>query len=188
MASFTKDEIADILKTVGNGASADSLESAVKNVLARLQSEGLTASAPAASGATLTANDYPLGVKRRDLVKSATGKSLDDITLDKVVNNQIQFEDIKTRPETLDLQNQIAKSVNRPNLAANLRRAGEMTQIPDSRLLEMYNALRPYRSSKQELIAMAEELEGQFNAVDCGKLVREAADVYEKNNRLKGDR
>ncbi len=187
MASFTKDEIADIIKTVGNGSSADSLENAVRNVLARLQAEGLTAAAPAA-GATLTADDYPLGVKRRDLVKSATGKTLDEITLDKVVSGEIQFNDIKTRPETLDLQNQIAKSVNRPNLAANLRRAGEMTQIPDERLLEMYNFLRPYRATKQELIAMADELETKYNAIDCGKLVREAADVYERNHRLKGDR
>jgi propanediol dehydratase small subunit len=70
-------------------------------------------------------------------------------------------------------------------LAANLRRAAEMTRIPDARLLEMYNALRPYRSTKQELLHMAEELETRYQAKVCGALVREAAEVYDKRGRLK---
>ena len=186
MVSFTKDQIADIIRKVGDGASPEALESAVKNVLAKLQNEGLAA--PAAQGGKLDASSYPLGIKRKDLVKSATGLGLDDITIEKVVAGEIQFDDIKTRPETLAYQNEIAKSVNRPNLANNLSRAGEMTRIPDARLLEMYNFLRPYRATKQELDAMAEELEQKYQAPACAKLVREAADVYQKNNRLKGDR
>ena len=35
-----------------------------------------------------------------------------------------------------------------------------MTKVSDKRLLEMYNALRPYRSSKQELLDIASELDG----------------------------
>ncbi len=110
---------------------------------------------------------------------------LEDITLDKVVSGTIRFDDIKIRPETLEYQSQIAESVHRPRLAANLRRAAEMTRIPDERLLEMYNSLRPYRSTKQELLTMAAELESSYQARVCAALVREAAEVYEKRGRLK---
>jgi propanediol dehydratase small subunit len=129
--------------------------------------------------------DYPLAQKRPDLARSASGMKLEDITLEKVAAGQITFDDIRTRPETLEYQAQIAESVGRVRLAANLRRAAEMTRIPDARLLEMYNALRPYRSTKQELLNMAIELESVYQAKVCGALVREAAEVYDKRGRLK---
>lgn len=189
MVQFTKEQIAEIMKGVGQEVSPQALESAVKKVLANLESNGLTGSVSSSSTSEkIDASSYPLGEKRKDLVRSATGKSLDDITLEKVVSGEIQFEDIKTRPETLALQTQIAESVNRPRLADNLRRAGEMTQIPDERLLEMYNYLRPYRATKQELLGMADELDGKYAAAACANFVREAAVVYEKSKRLKGDR
>ena len=130
-------------------------------------------------------HDYPLAQKRPDLAQSASGMKLEDITLEKVVAGQITFDDVRIRPETLEYQAQIAESVGRVRLAANLRRAAEMTRIPDGRLLEMYNALRPYRSTKEELLQMAAELETQYQAKVCGALVREAAEVYEKRGRLK---
>ena len=130
-------------------------------------------------------HDYPLAQKRPDLAQSASGMKLEDITLEKVVAGQITFDDVRIRPETLEYQAQIAESVGRVRLAANLRRAAEMTRIPDARLLEMYNALRPYRSTKEELLQMAAELETQYQAKVCGALVREAAEVYEKRGRLK---
>lgn len=129
--------------------------------------------------------DFPLGEKRPELVKSQTGLGLDDITLEKVVAGELNFDDVKIRPETLEYQAQIAESAGRARIATNLRRAAEMTRIPDERLLEMYNSLRPYRCTKAELIAMAEELESQYQAKICGAFVREAADVYEQRNRLK---
>lgn len=129
--------------------------------------------------------DFPLAEKRPELVKSQTGLGLNDITLEKVVAGELSFDDVKIRPETLEYQAQIAESAGRPRIAANLRRAAEMTRIPDERLLEMYNSLRPYRCTKAELIAMAEELESQYQAKICGAFVREAADVYEQRNRLK---
>jgi len=129
--------------------------------------------------------DYPLSTKRPDLVRSATDKSLGDLTLEKAVAGEIAFKDFKTRPETLEYQAQIAESAGRPHLAANLRRAAEMTRIPDARVLEMYNSLRPYRSTKQEMLDLATELESQYQAPVCAALVREATATYEKNGRLK---
>ena len=125
-----------------------------------------------------------MATKRPDLVQSATGRHLEEITLEKVVAGEIKFEDIKTRPETLEYQAQIAESAGRPNLATNLRRAAEMTRIPDARVLEIYNALRPYRSTKQQLLDIADELDSQYQAAICAAHVREAAEVYERRGRL----
>lgn len=129
--------------------------------------------------------DYPLAQKRPDLVRSATGLTLDEITLEKAASGKLTFDDVKIRPETLEYQAQIAESAGRPHLARNLRRAAEMTRIPDARVLEIYNALRPYRSTKQELLDIASELENKFQAKVCAGFVREAAEVYEKRGRIK---
>lgn len=51
----------------------------------------------------------------------------------------------------------------------------------------MYNALRPYRSSKQELLDIANELETKYQAKISAAYVREAAAHYEKRKKLKGD-
>jgi len=167
--------------------SPDLIAEAVRRAIGKLGQEG--------GGEKLVENnltgkldamkDYPLAEKRSDLVKSATGKSLNDITLEKVVAGGITFDDITISPKTLEYQAQIAESIHRPRIAANLRRAAEMTQIPDARILEMYTALRPYRCTKQELLDMANELESKYQAKICAGFVREAADVYEKRGRLK---
>ncbi len=120
-----------------------------------------------------------------DKIFTASGKKYSDITIDKIYDGTITAEDLRIAPETLEMQAQVSESVGNPAFASNLRRAAELIPIPDDRLLEIYNALRPYRSTKAELLAIAEELEGKYNATISGKLVREAADVYEKRDRLK---
>ena len=160
----------------------------VREVMAELNG-GNSAPAPAASNGKLDyRRDYPLAEKRRELVKTATGKSLDDITLDAVVSGEIKAEEIRITPQTLEYQAQIAESVGRPQLAANMRRAAELTKVPDARILQMYNSLRPKRSTKAELLAIADELEGQYGAKVCAAFVREAADVYERRGVLKRER
>jgi len=166
--------------------SPDLIAEAVKRALVKLGQEGVGKGLVKNNSGKLDAKkDYPLGIRRPDLVKSATGKSLDDISLDKVVAGNIGFDDITISPDTLEYQAQIAESIHRPHIAANLRRAAEMTRIPDERILQMYNLLRPYRCTKQELLDMANELESKYQAKICAAHVREAADVYEKRNRLK---
>ena len=129
--------------------------------------------------------DFPLGAKRPDLVKTSTGKRLDQITMEAAVSGNINADELRITPETLELQAQIAEKVGRPQLARNLRRAAELTRIPDERVLQIYNALRPYRSTKAELIAIADELEGKFGAKVNAGFVREAAAVYERRGRLR---
>ncbi|MEE1113908.1 MAG: diol dehydratase small subunit, partial [Eubacterium sp.] len=48
----------------------------------------------------------------------------------------------------------------------------------------MYNKLRPNRSTKEELLAMAKELLETYKAPNCAKLVLEAAEIYEKRGIL----
>ena len=170
----------------GIDASPELIAEAVRRVMSTL-SEGTrkTDGSSTPSGKLDAKKDYPLGTKRPDLVRTAGGLRLEEITLDKIVNKKISFEDVKVRPETLEYQAQIAESAGRPRLAANLRRAAEMTRISDERVLEIYNALRPYRSTKQELLDIASELESKYQARVCAALVREAAGIYEKRNRLR---
>ncbi|SRR5690606_627983 len=132
-------------------------------------------------------SDYPLGEKRPDLLRTPTNKTLDEITLKGVLDGTVTPQDVRIAPETLRLQAQVAESMGRKPLAENFRRASELISVPDERILEIYNALRPHRSTKEELLAIAEELETQYNAVKTGKLIREAADVYEKRGRLRED-
>ena len=75
----------------------------------------------------------------------------------------------------------------RDSIQQNFQRAAELTVIPDERLLEMYNALRPYRSTKQELLDIASELRDKYNAKICAGWFEEAAEFYETRKKLKGD-
>lgn len=190
MSDQLSDRVETLARDRGLNISPEVIAEAVRRVQAAMAQTG----APAASGngggaGHLDATrDFPLATRRPDLVESATGKHLDDITVDKVTSGQITFDDIKVRPETLEYQAQIAESAGRPHLAANLRRAAEMTRIPDERVLEIYNALRPHRSTKQQLLDIAEELDSKYQAKQCAAHVREAAEVYERRGRLAGDR
>lgn len=174
-----------------NDIPPEVIEAAVKRVLSTLNGSQSatgrdTVFASNGAGKLDAKKDYPLSQKRPDLVKSATGLPFAEITLDKVAAGKLSFDDIRIRPETLEYQAQIAESSGRPHIANNLRRAAELTRIPDDRVLEIYVSLRPYRSTKQELMDIAEELESKYQAKICANFIREAAEVYEKRGRLKG--
>lgn len=131
------------------------------------------------------AADFPLAVKRKDLVRSPLGKELDDLTLDAVMSGNVTFEDLRISADVLELQAQIAEGVGRRWIAQNFRRAAELTKVPDERLLEIYNLLRPYRCTKEELLAIADELDGEYAAKTNAEFVRETAEVYEQRGILK---
>ncbi|WP_248962132.1 diol dehydratase small subunit [Sphaerisporangium perillae] len=128
--------------------------------------------------------DYPLASHRPELLRTPTGKRLDEITMEAVLAGEVAAEDLRIAPETLRLQAQIADSVGRPQLAQNFRRAAELTALPDETVLEIYNALRPRASTKQQLTKIAEGLERGYSATLCARLIREAADVYERRGIL----
>lgn len=130
--------------------------------------------------------DYPLAKKRPDLVKTARGQGLGDITLEEVMDGKVKPEDLRITAKTLLMQAEFAEQVGRRQLAQNFRRAAELTKVPDDRILEIYVALRPHRSSKDELLSIADELEEKYKAPICANHVREAAEVYERRRLLKG--
>ncbi|MBA1392375.1 diol dehydratase small subunit [Lactobacillus sp. XV13L] len=135
----------------------------------------------------LNANDYPLYSKHPELVHSPSGKNLDEISVDNVLSGKIGSHDLRITPETLKLQGEIAANAGRPAIQRNFQRASELTAIPDERVLQMYNALRPYRSTKQDLLDIAEELRTKYHANVCADWFKEAAEYYESRKKLKGD-
>ncbi|SNS98312.1 propanediol dehydratase small subunit [Geodermatophilus pulveris] len=137
-----------------------------------------------ASPPTLNAADYPLSINRPELLRTPTGKPITALTMDSVVSGDLSPADLRIAPETLQLQAQLAEASGRPQLAANFRRAAEMTAIPDQEVLAMYNALRPRASTAEQLAALAERLEGTYTAPVCAALVREAAEVYARRGLL----
>ncbi|MBK1783319.1 diol dehydratase small subunit [Prauserella cavernicola] len=128
--------------------------------------------------------DYPLATRRPELLKTPTGKGIDELTMEAVLAGEVAPEDLRIAPETLRLQAGIAERAGRPQLAQNFRRAAELTALPDELVLSIYNALRPRASTRQQLTAIADELERDYEATLCAQLVREAADVYERRHIL----
>ena len=127
---------------------------------------------------------YPLGEHEKDNITSKTGKKLSEITLDEVQKGHISSEDIKVSKETLKAQGQVAADADDPPMEKNFERAAELTGVPDDVILKMYDKLRPNRSTKVELAAMAKILLDTYHAPHCAKLVLEAAEIYEKRGIL----
>ena len=127
---------------------------------------------------------YPLGENERERITSKTGKKLSDITLDEVMKNHVAPDDIKISKEMLRAQGQVAKEAGNDPMEKNFERAAELVDVPDDVILKMYDKLRPNRSTKLELVLMAQELLEKYNARNCARLVMEAAEVYEKRGIL----
>ena len=128
---------------------------------------------------------YPLGEHEKERITSKTGMKLTDITLDEVMKNHISADDIKISREMLKAQGQVAKEAGNDPMEKNFERAAELVDVPDEVILKMYDKLRPNRSTKLELVMMAQELLEKYKAKNCAKLVMEAAEVYEKRGILR---
>ena len=120
---------------------------------------------------------YPLAAKGRDAVRTASSKTVAEITLDEVVSGRIGPEDVAVAPETLLLQADFAEGGGNRQLAENLRRGAELTAFSDDELLHFYEMLRPGRSSAEELDTLAGTLD-ERGAGRCAALVREARAAY----------
>jgi propanediol dehydratase small subunit len=131
--------------------------------------------------------DYPLGTQRPDLVRTPGGQGLEELTLEALRSGRLDASEMRATGETLELQGQVALAAGRPQLAANLGRAAELTGVPDEVILEIYTALRPHRSSAAELEQWANRLEHNFDAPLTAAFVREASVVYAERNLLSAD-
>jgi propanediol dehydratase small subunit len=122
-------------------------------------------------------SNYPLGLRRPDLVSTPGGVALGDVTLDAIRAGELGADEMRATPATLRLQAEVARAAGRTQLAESLERAAELAAVPDDLLLEIYTALRPGRATAEELAAWAERLES-FAAARTAAFVREAAVNY----------
>ena len=129
-------------------------------------------------------SNYPLGQNEAETITSKTGKKLSQITLEEVKRGNLTAEDIKISAEMLKRQGQVAREADNPQMEANFERASELVDVPDDVILKMYDKLRPHRSTKKELVLMAQELLEKYHAPHCAKLVLEAAEIYDKRGIL----
>jgi propanediol dehydratase small subunit len=112
------------------------------------------------------------------------GRPLTELALEAAVRGDLSPADLRIQPATLHHQAGVAEAHGNPQLGENLRRAAELTALPDDEVLSIYEALRPGRSTRAELAAIAARLEAGAAPL-CAALVREAAAVYERRRVLK---
>ena len=130
-------------------------------------------------------NLYPLIEKYPELISSKTGKKLEDVTIENIMNGSIGINDISISRSTLMLQAKVALEDGKPQLAENFVRAAELIAVPDDEILQIYNSLRPYRATEKELAGIADKLEKQYDAPICANFVRETLEVHKKRDILR---
>src|SRR5207237_2579647 len=96
--------------------------------------------------------------------------------------------DLRATAETLRRRSASALAAGRAALAENLARAAELASVPSETILEIYTALRPHRSTAEELEDWARRLETEWEAPLVASFVREARDVYARRDLLAGER
>jgi propanediol dehydratase small subunit len=113
------------------------------------------------------------------VTRAASGRPVDELTLDRVVQGELAAADTRIGPDALRHQAQVAREHGRVQLGENLLRAAELAAFDDAKVLEIYDALRPGRRTAAGLRELAAEL-ARRGAPRCAALVAEAADEYQR--------
>jgi propanediol dehydratase small subunit len=117
------------------------------------------------------------------MTRALSGRPIDELTLQAAVAGDLSPADLRVHPETLRHQADVAERHGNPQLGENLRRAAELTGLSDDEVLAIYEALRPGRSTRAALDALAARLDAA-EAPRCAALVREAAAACERRGVL----
>ena len=128
---------------------------------------------------------YPLREHAAETLRAHSGRPLHEISAEAVAAGEVSGADLRTHADTLRQQADIARANNFPQLAANLLRAAELTDVPNDELLRIYETLRPERASYDELMRLADYLEGTYSARENAAFIREAAAVYRERGLLR---
>jgi propanediol dehydratase small subunit len=128
---------------------------------------------------------YPLMDSAADELTAASGRTISSVNLEAAAAGLVEANDLQISASTLRAQADVAAQAGYRELAENLRRAAELTAVPNTELLSMYELMRPGRSTYAELTAMAARLEGEYDAPITAAFVREAAEVYRNRNLLR---
>ena len=119
---------------------------------------------------------------------SFSGRKLNELKIEDVLQGELSAEDFRISAETLCSQAQSALDAGYSQLAENLLRAAEMTNISNEEVLKIYDKLRPGRATYPEMKTIAERLESDLNAPLTASFIREAAEVYLKRGIAKVDK
>jgi propanediol dehydratase small subunit len=122
---------------------------------------------------------------KKNNIYTFSGRSIDDLTVQGILSGELTAEDFRIHGDRLDHQAGVAEDAGYTQLAENLRRAAELTHMSNEEVLEIYNTLRPRRTSYTEMIGMADRLENERNAPLTAFLLREAAEIYLKRGIVK---
>ena len=105
-------------------------------------------------------------------------------TVEAALDGKLRLSDLRMDPATLAHQAVVAEEGGNPQLAENLLRAAELATVDDEDVMSLYEALRPHRSTAEELEVLRVSLETR-GATRCAELVRQAAVVYARRGLLR---
>lgn len=105
-------------------------------------------------------------------------------TVQAAVDGKLQSSDLRMDPATLEHQAAVARDGGNPQLAENFLRAAELAILDGDEVMDLYEALRPHRSTAAELEDLRASLEAR-GASRCAELVRHAAVVYARRGLLR---
>jgi propanediol dehydratase small subunit len=108
----------------------------------------------------------------------------DQFTVQAAVDGKLQLSDLRMDPATLAHQADVADNGGNPQLAENFLRAAELALLDSEEVMSLYEALRPHRSTSEELEALEASLQAR-GASRCAELVRQAAVVYARRGLLR---
>jgi propanediol dehydratase small subunit len=118
-------------------------------------------------------------------VKTHSGLPLERISIEAIRDRTIKSDDLTIHRDTLLRQAALAEERGYLQLAQNFRRAAELTGIPNEVLIELYEKLRPYRSTYYQLLAASQEITALYNAPETGDYIRHAAEAYRAKGLLR---
>ena len=116
----------------------------------------------------------PLYRSARGRLRLASGRPIDQLSLDQLQAGGLAAADLGIHADTLREQARIAEQAGFVPLARNLERAAELTAVPDAKILEIYDSLRR-GGPRAALEALAREVEAGYGATRTAAFLREAA-------------
>jgi len=122
---------------------------------------------------------------KKNTIYTFSGRSIDELNVQGILSGELTAEDFRIHGERLNHQAKVADEAGYTQLAGNLRQAAELTHMSNEEILQIYNTLRPRRTSYTEMIDMADRLENERKAHLTASLLREAAEVYLKRGIVK---
>lgn len=109
---------------------------------------------------------------------------MSDITVGNAVDGKLGLADLRMDPAALAHQAAVAEQGGNPQLAENFLRAAELATIDDEDVMALYEALRPHRSTADELERLRASLV-ERGAPRCAALVEQAAAAYARRGLLR---